>query len=174
MRTGCDSRLAELSVDAVAHREYPRKSSPARSRSGREISVDDADIANHLCVRLKYRRRNRHFLVDSALRQPAGRTRRAAGPRTGSSCAFGQQHLDARPVALVVVLVAARVVGAIFRKLHQPQVMGEVVAGNPARAVIFRLAGSRACFLGVVRKRRTLPCRDFPGRGRVVHVSGRS
>jgi Kef-type K+ transport system membrane component KefB len=32
-------------------------------------------------------------------------------------------------LALVVVLVAARVVGAIFRALHQPQVMGEVVAG---------------------------------------------
>jgi Kef-type K+ transport system membrane component KefB len=31
--------------------------------------------------------------------------------------------------ALVVVLVAARVVDAIFRTLHQPQVMGEVVAG---------------------------------------------
>jgi len=32
-------------------------------------------------------------------------------------------------LALVVVLVLARVLGAIFRKLNQPQVMGEVVAG---------------------------------------------
>jgi Kef-type K+ transport system membrane component KefB len=32
-------------------------------------------------------------------------------------------------LALVVVLVAARVVGAIFRTLHQPEVIGEVVAG---------------------------------------------
>src|SRR6202050_2958240 len=32
-------------------------------------------------------------------------------------------------LAPVVVLVAARVGGAIFRTLHQPQVMGEVVAG---------------------------------------------
>jgi Kef-type K+ transport system membrane component KefB len=32
-------------------------------------------------------------------------------------------------LALVVVLIVARVVGAIFRTLHQPQVMGEVVAG---------------------------------------------
>jgi Kef-type K+ transport system membrane component KefB len=32
-------------------------------------------------------------------------------------------------LALVVVLVVARVVGAIFRALNQPQVMGEVVAG---------------------------------------------
>jgi K+:H+ antiporter len=32
-------------------------------------------------------------------------------------------------LSLVIVLVAARVLGAIFRKLSQPQVMGEVVAG---------------------------------------------
>jgi Kef-type K+ transport system membrane component KefB len=32
-------------------------------------------------------------------------------------------------VALVAVLVVARALGAVFRTLHQPQVMGEVVAG---------------------------------------------
>src|SRR5713101_7913733 len=32
-------------------------------------------------------------------------------------------------VALIVVLVVARALGAIFRMLNQPQVMGEVVAG---------------------------------------------
>src|SRR5271169_6424033 len=32
-------------------------------------------------------------------------------------------------LALVVILVVARILGAIFRKMHQPQVMGEVVAG---------------------------------------------
>jgi Kef-type K+ transport system membrane component KefB len=32
-------------------------------------------------------------------------------------------------LALVIVLVVARILGAIFRKLNQPQVMGEVVAG---------------------------------------------
>jgi Kef-type K+ transport system membrane component KefB len=32
-------------------------------------------------------------------------------------------------LALVVVLVVARILGAMFRKLNQPQVMGEVVAG---------------------------------------------
>jgi Kef-type K+ transport system membrane component KefB len=32
-------------------------------------------------------------------------------------------------IALVVVIVAARVVGAIFRKLNQPPVMGELIAG---------------------------------------------
>ena len=32
-------------------------------------------------------------------------------------------------VALVVVVVAARILGAIFHWLHQPQVMGEVIAG---------------------------------------------
>src|SRR5258708_10026426 len=32
-------------------------------------------------------------------------------------------------VALVVIVIAARILGSIFRWLHQPQVMGEVVAG---------------------------------------------
>jgi len=32
-------------------------------------------------------------------------------------------------VALVVIVVAARILGAIFHWLHQPQVMGEVIAG---------------------------------------------
>src|SRR5207253_174757 len=32
-------------------------------------------------------------------------------------------------LALVVIVIAARIVGAIFRWLHQPQVMGEVIAG---------------------------------------------
>jgi Kef-type K+ transport system membrane component KefB len=32
-------------------------------------------------------------------------------------------------LALVVIVIAARILGAIFRWLHQPQVMGEVVAG---------------------------------------------
>ena len=32
-------------------------------------------------------------------------------------------------LALVVIVVAARILGAVFRWLHQPQVMGEVVAG---------------------------------------------
>jgi Kef-type K+ transport system membrane component KefB len=32
-------------------------------------------------------------------------------------------------LALVVILVVARILGAIFRKMHQPRVMGEVVAG---------------------------------------------
>ena len=32
-------------------------------------------------------------------------------------------------LALVVIVIAARILGAIFRWLHQPQVMGEVIAG---------------------------------------------
>jgi len=32
-------------------------------------------------------------------------------------------------LALVVIVIAARTLGAFFRRLHQPQVMGEVVAG---------------------------------------------
>ena len=33
-------------------------------------------------------------------------------------------------LTLVVVLVVARILGAMFRRLNQPQVMGEVVAGH--------------------------------------------
>jgi Kef-type K+ transport system membrane component KefB len=46
-----------------------------------------------------------------------------AGPRAAA---------DALPhvlIALVAVLIAARAVGAIFRRLHQPPVIGEVLAG---------------------------------------------
>jgi Kef-type K+ transport system membrane component KefB len=32
-------------------------------------------------------------------------------------------------LALLVIVIAARILGAIFRRLHQPQVMGEVIAG---------------------------------------------
>jgi Kef-type K+ transport system membrane component KefB len=32
-------------------------------------------------------------------------------------------------LALVIIVIAARILGAIFRWLHQPQVMGEVIAG---------------------------------------------
>src|SRR5262245_24876186 len=30
---------------------------------------------------------------------------------------------------LAVILIAARLIGLVFRRLHQPQVMGEMVAG---------------------------------------------
>ncbi|MBD0321214.1 MAG: cation:proton antiporter, partial [Gemmatimonadetes bacterium] len=32
-------------------------------------------------------------------------------------------------VQIAVVLVSARLVGLLFRRIHQPQVMGEMVAG---------------------------------------------
>lgn len=35
-------------------------------------------------------------------------------------------------LALVVVVAAARVCGALVARLHQPPVMGEVLAGAPA------------------------------------------
>ncbi len=58
-----------------------------------------------------------------------------APPRGGSSLLHGPdpaRELDTLLhvlLALAAVIVAARVVGALFRRLHQPPVMGEVLAG---------------------------------------------
>lgn len=38
-------------------------------------------------------------------------------------------HLPLLLIQIVVILLAARLVGLIFRKLHQPQVIGEMIAG---------------------------------------------
>jgi Kef-type K+ transport system membrane component KefB len=38
-------------------------------------------------------------------------------------------HLPTLLIQIGVVLVVARLVGFLFRKIHQPQVMGEMVAG---------------------------------------------
>ena len=59
----------------------------------------------------------------------------AAPPRDGGStlgAAAGARPVDALLhvlLALVVVIVAARLVGALFRRLAQPPVIGEVIAG---------------------------------------------
>ena len=38
-------------------------------------------------------------------------------------------HLPTLILQVVVILVAARTVGFLFRRIHQPQVVGEMVAG---------------------------------------------
>jgi Kef-type K+ transport system membrane component KefB len=47
-------------------------------------------------------------------------------------------------LAMVVVIVAARVVGAVFKKLNQPPVMGEVIAGILLGPSFFRLLAPTA------------------------------
>src|SRR4051794_34553481 len=39
------------------------------------------------------------------------------------------QQLSTLLIQLVVILITARVVGLLFRRIHQPQVIGEMVAG---------------------------------------------
>ena len=36
-------------------------------------------------------------------------------------------------IQIVIVLVAARAVGWLFRRFHQPQVIGEMLAGSSVR-----------------------------------------
>jgi hypothetical protein len=62
-----------------------------------------------------------HSLVATAAPGPQGPVR----PTTSEAPGILLHVL----LALVVILVVARILGAIFRKMHQPQVMGEVVAG---------------------------------------------
>ena len=63
-------------------------------------------------------------------------------------------------VALTVIMVTARVVGALFKRLHQPAVIGEVVGGillgpsllgrlSPETAAVL-LPSEAAPFLGVI------------------------
>ena len=72
----------------------------------------------------------RYFLLDSVFR-PLARTHRASAPQgpvrpTTSEAPGILLHVL---LALVVILVVARILGAMFRRINQPQVMGEVVAG---------------------------------------------
>jgi len=59
----------------------------------------------------------------------------APRPEGGEAVGQGESQIDTHEVfwklllAVAVVIVAARVVGALFRKIGQPQVVGEIVAG---------------------------------------------
>jgi len=62
-----------------------------------------------------------HSLVVTAAPGPQGPVRPTASEAPGILL-----HVL---LALVVILVAARILGAMFRRMNQPQVMGEVIAG---------------------------------------------
>src|SRR5262245_25590264 len=47
----------------------------------------------------------------------------------GWSCKSLMLHLPTLILQVSVIIITARVVGWAFRKIHQPQVMGEMVAG---------------------------------------------
>jgi len=64
-----------------------------------------------------------------------GRDLTAPPPAEGAETGVAESHIDTHEVfwklllAIAVVIAAARVVGALFRKIGQPQVVGEIVAG---------------------------------------------
>src|SRR5262245_37395790 len=55
----------------------------------------------------------------------------AGGPPTGGGAAVAQssEALVHVLLALVVIIALARLVGALFRYIHQPPVVGEILAG---------------------------------------------
>jgi len=93
--------------------------------------------------------------VGSSLTAPAGLPVQVRGGYSGASEALLHVLL-----ALAVVLVVARLLGGLFRRLHQPPVIGEVIAGimlGPSllgrvapEASQFLMPASVAPFLGVI------------------------
>jgi Kef-type K+ transport system membrane component KefB len=93
----------------------------------------------------------------------SGRPGTAGGPASGPSAAAARGAGEVLPhvlLALVTILVAARAVGLVFRRLGQPAVVGEVLAGillgpsllgrvSPA-ALAFLLPPDVAPFLGII------------------------
>src|ERR1700752_5195467 len=90
------------------------------TRTSRIILVYASSIAAGIAIFLLIRRSGNTLV---ALGEPQARV---SGPVVPSEASNIWMHVL---LALGVILIAARVVGAIFRTLHQPQVMGEVVAG---------------------------------------------
>lgn len=90
------------------------------TRTSRIILVYASSIAAGIAIFLLIRRSGNTLV---ALGEPQARVSVPVVPSEASNI---WMHAL---LALVVILVVARVVGAIFRTLHQPQVMGEVVAG---------------------------------------------
>jgi Kef-type K+ transport system membrane component KefB len=90
------------------------------TRTSRIILVYASSIAAGIAIFLLIRRSGNTLV---ALGEPQARVSVPVVPSEASNI---WMHVL---LALVVILIAARVVGAIFRTLHQPQVMGEVVAG---------------------------------------------
>jgi Kef-type K+ transport system membrane component KefB len=90
------------------------------TRTSRIILVYASTIAAAIGIFLLIRRLGRPLV---ALGEPQARASTQVVPSEAGNI---WMHVL---LALVVILIVARAVGTIFRTLHQPQVMGEVVAG---------------------------------------------
>src|ERR1700719_1836282 len=90
------------------------------TQRSRGVLVYGASLAASICIFLLIRYLG-HSLVASG-----EQTDHASVPAVPSETSGTWMRVL---LALIVILVVARVIGAIFRMLNQPQVMGEVVAG---------------------------------------------
>lgn len=77
-------------------------------------------------------------------------------------------------LALVLIIIVARILGAFFRRLNQPRVVGEIVAGILLGPSFLRLAGTFRRFPSPSRVNFALPRVDLSGWRRALYVPRRS
>ena len=97
----------------------------------------------------------------------------AAGRGSPAGPAPAPLNLIKLVLQIGVILVAARIVGMLFRKIRQPQVVGEMVAGDSAGALASGVGGARAIQCSVPRGQPGLFERSQPGRAGALHVPHR-
>jgi len=96
-------------------------------KSARRLLLYGASVAASVGVFLLIRNAGRGLVAGGAEAVVGGQRAAAnAGAAASSSSAGSVMHVL---LALAVIVVTAHLVGAVFRRLGQPQVMGEVVAG---------------------------------------------
>jgi Kef-type K+ transport system membrane component KefB len=96
-------------------------------KSARRLLLYGASVAASVGVFLLIRNAGRGLVAGGAEAVVGGQRAAAnAGAAASSSSAGSVIHVL---LALAVIVVTAHLVGAVFRRLGQPQVMGEVVAG---------------------------------------------
>ena len=81
--------------------------------------------------------------------------------------------LPALIMQIAVILVAARGVGGLFRRIHQPQVVGEMVAGILLGPSLLGWGAPGVSAL-LFPSRASRPQRAEPGRAPAVHVPCRA
>ncbi len=77
-------------------------------------------------------------------------------------------------LALVVVIVRSRLLGALFRYLHQPAVIGEVIAGILLGPSLLGQIFSGGAGLHPASEHRSSPRHRGAGRRHPIHVPGRA
>jgi len=76
-------------------------------------------------------------------------------------------------LALLIIIILARLLGNAFRLLHQPPVIGEIIAGDSARAVISRPGGAGGIGVHVPDRSRAVFAGHLGSWRGPLHVPGR-